>query len=70
MNNNRYLLLLSSMVFALMIHAYPIQKSENGWGDSRTADESERVKGNLFDIALDVKEERQQGHSYGHGRRM
>ena len=34
------------------------------------ADESERVKGNLFDIALDVKEERQQGHSYGHGRCM
>ena len=34
------------------------------------ADESERVKENLFDIALDVKEERQQGHSYGHGRCM
>lgn len=34
------------------------------------ADESERVEGNLFDIALDVKEERQQGHSYGHGRCM
>ena len=34
------------------------------------ADESVRVKGNLFDIALDVKEERQQGHSYEHGRCM
>ena len=34
------------------------------------SDEYERVKGNLFDIALDMKKERQQGHSYGHGRCM
>lgn len=48
MNNNRYLLLLSSMVFALMIHAFPIQKSENGWRDSRSVDELTNKK--IFEV--------------------